>query len=148
MAKTEGHGPAPEGSLSALRNILRELSPGAPLEESLGGLLKVMSKQMGYLRVFLAIMDPETESLRLSLAHSPTRSIPATYTPGKGVVGQVYETGKPIIIPKLSENSEFLNKAFGRSPEELQTLAFVCVPITISRNGVTETLGEIGRAHV
>jgi len=143
MAKIDSHGPAPDGSLSALRSILRELSPGAPLEESLGGLLKVMAKQMGYLRVFLAIMDPETESLRLSLAHSPTRSIPATYTPGKGVVGQVYETGKPIIIPLLSENGEFLNKAFGRSPEELATLAFVCVPVTIARHGVTEVLGAL-----
>ena len=120
MAKTEAHTCAPEGSLTVLRSILRELSPGAPLEESLGGLLKVLSKQMGYMRVFLAIMDPESESLRLSLAHSPTRSIPATYTPGKGVVGQVFETGHAIIIPKLSENTEFLNKAFGRSPEELE----------------------------
>ncbi|HWR05049.1 MAG TPA: GAF domain-containing protein, partial [Humidesulfovibrio sp.] len=143
MPKTEAHASAPEGSLIALRSILRELSPGAPLEESLGGLLKVLSKQMGYLRVFLVIMDPESESLRLSLAHSPTRSIPVTYTPGQGVVGQVYETGKAIIIPKLSENSEFLNKAFGRSPEELQTLAFVSVPVTITRHGVNEVLGAL-----
>ncbi|MBI5520067.1 MAG: sigma 54-interacting transcriptional regulator [Desulfovibrio sp.] len=143
MPKTEAHVSAPEGSLSALRSILRELAPGAPLEESLGGLLKVLSKQMGYLRVFLVIMDPESESLRLSLAHSPTRSIPATYTPGQGVVGQVYETGKPIIVPRLSENGEFLNKAFGRSPEELQTLAFVSVPVVITRHGVNEVLGAL-----
>jgi len=143
MAKTEAHTCAPEGSLTVLRSILRELSPGAPLEESLGGLLKVLSKQMGYMRVFLAIMDPESESLRLSLAHSPTRSIPATYTPGKGVVGQVFETGHAIIIPKLSENTEFLNKAFGRSPEELANSAFVCVPVIITRHGAVETLGTL-----
>ena len=59
MSKTEAHACAPEGSLTALRSILRELAPGAPLEESLSGLLKVLSKQMGYLRVFLAIMTTE-----------------------------------------------------------------------------------------
>ncbi|MDP2849332.1 MAG: sigma 54-interacting transcriptional regulator [Humidesulfovibrio sp.] len=143
MANIEAHANAPEGSLTALRSILRELSPGAPLEESLGGLLKVLSKQMGYLRVFLVIMDPESESLRLSLAHSPTRSLPVTYTPGKGVVGQVYETGKAIIVPKLSDNNEFLNKAFGRTAEELQTLALVSVPVAISRHGVNEVLGAL-----
>ena len=132
-----------EGSLTALRSILRELSPGAPLEESLGGLLKVLANKMGYLRVFLVIMDPESESLRLSLAHSPTRSLPATYTPGKGVVGQVYETGKAIIVPRIADNSEFLNKAFGRSAEELETLAFVSVPVTITRHGVSEVLGAL-----
>ena len=134
---------SPENSLAALRHILHELSPGAPLEESLGGLLKALSKQMGYLRVFLAILDPEAENLRLSLSHSPTRFVPATYTPGKGVVGQVYETGKPCIIPKLSENSEFLNKAFGRSQEELESLAFICVPIVSQRLGVAEVLGTL-----
>ncbi|MDO9630908.1 MAG: hypothetical protein Q7I92_03285, partial [Humidesulfovibrio sp.] len=93
MPKYEALCPGPEGLLGSLRIILRELAPGSPLDESLGGLLKALSQQMGYVRVFLAIMDPESENLRLSLAHSPTRSIPATYAPGKGVVGQVYETG-------------------------------------------------------
>ncbi len=143
MPKSEINALTPESTLSALRHILRELSPGAPLEESLGGLLKALSKQMGYVRVFLAIMDPDAESLKLSLAHSPTRSIPATYTPGKGVVGQVYETGKPIIIPKLSENSEFLNKAFGRTPEELQSLSFLCVPVISTRHSGREVLGAL-----
>ncbi len=143
MPESEAQAGAPMGSLSALRNILRELSPGAPLEESLGGLLKVLSNQMGYLRVFLVIMDPESESLRLSLAHSPTRSLPATYTPGKGVVGQVYETGKAMIIPKLADSAEFLNKAFGRTPEELEGLSFVSVPVIIARHGVSEVLGAL-----
>lgn len=143
MPTSEAHACALEGSLTTLRSILRELSPGAPLEESLGGLLKVLANQMGYMRVFLVIMDPESESLRLSLAHSPTRSLPATYTPGKGVVGQVYETGKAIIVPRIADNSEFLNKAFGRTPEELESLAFVSVPVTITRHGVGEVLGAL-----
>ncbi len=143
MPKTEPQITSPEGSLSALRHILRELTPNATLEESLGGLLKALSKQMGYVRVFLAIMDTEAESLKLSLAHSPTRSIPATYTPGQGVVGQVYETGMPIIVERLSENNEFLNKAFGRSPEELQSLAFISVPVLSHRHGASEVLGAL-----
>jgi len=142
-AQANAQANAPQGSLTALRSILRELSPGAPLEESLGGLLKVLANQMGYLRVFLVILDPESDSLRLSLAHSPTSSLPATYTPGKGVVGQVYETGKPIIVPRIADNSEFLNKAFGRTPEELESLAFVSVPVIITRHGVGEVLGAL-----
>ena len=143
MSKSEQQSMSPKGSLGALRHILRELTPNSTLEESLGGLLKALSKQMGYVRVFLAIMDPEAESLKLSLAHSPTRSIPATYTPGKGVVGQVYETGMPMIVERLSENTEFLNKAFGRSTEELQSLAFISVPIISQRHGDTEILGAL-----
>ncbi len=143
MPKYEALCSGPEGLLGSLRIILKELAPGSPLDESLGGLLKVLSKQMGYVRVFLAIMDPESENLRLSLAHSPTRSIPATYTPGKGVVGQVYETGKPIIVPRLSEHGEFLNKAFGRSQEELESLAFLSVPVISSRRGGHEVLGAL-----
>ena len=136
------NGPAGD-HLDTLRRLLDELAPQAPLEEALGSLLKVLAKEQGYVRAFLAIMDPESESLRLSLTHSPSKSDQVTYSPGQGVIGQVFETGKAVVVPRMSENKEFLNKAFGRPEEELASLAFVCVPIISRTSGEPETLGTM-----
>ena len=129
--------------LVTLKRILDELVPYSPLEESLNTLLKILATDMGYVRAFLAIMDPETENLKLSLTYSPAKAPQATYEPGKGVVGQVFQTGRPIVVPRMSEHKEFLNKAFGRSDEELKSLAFICVPVVNQGQEGFETLGVL-----
>ncbi|MCM0756754.1 sigma 54-interacting transcriptional regulator [Desulfovibrio aminophilus] len=129
--------------LITLKRLLDEITPQAPLEESLNAILRILAKDMGYVRAFLAIVDPETDDLRLSLSYSPAKTSQVSYTPGRGVIGQVFETGKSIVVPRLSEHREFLNKAFGRSEAELKSLAFICVPIVHHSKGERETLGTL-----
>ncbi|MBU1247711.1 MAG: sigma 54-interacting transcriptional regulator [Proteobacteria bacterium] len=129
--------------LLTLKRITDELVPQAPLEESLNRLLKTMAQDIGYVRAFLVIMDPQTESLKLSLSYSPSKADPVTYSPGHGVVGQVFETGKPVVVQRMSEDPDFLNLAFGRSDDELRKLSFICIPVTSHSPGTTETIGVL-----
>lgn len=115
--------------LSTLNEILDSIAPQNDLEPSLNSILKILAKDLHFQRAFLAIMDPKSEKLKLSITHSPAKIDHVTYSPGKGVVGRVYETGKAVVIPRMSDNTDFLNKAFGRSDEELKSLSFICVPI-------------------
>ncbi|CCO22074.1 sigma 54-interacting transcriptional regulator [Maridesulfovibrio hydrothermalis] len=130
--------------LSTLNEILDSVAPHNDLEPSLNSILEILSKDLHFQRAFLAIMDPESEKLKLSITHSPAKDYSATYSPGKGVVGRVYETGKSVVIPRMSEDTELLNKAFNRSEEELNTLSFICVPVkSATSDEKQEVLGTL-----
>ncbi|KAB1443252.1 sigma-54-dependent Fis family transcriptional regulator [Pseudodesulfovibrio senegalensis] len=135
---------APDAAyLTTLKQVQEELSKQVPLEESLNHLLKILARDMGYVRAFMVIMDPKTENLKLSLTYSPAAADEVTYSPGRGVIGRVFEAGEPIIVPRMSDDPEFLNKAFGRSKEELAKLGFICVPI-INRSKIgTDIIGAL-----
>ncbi len=116
-------------SLDTLKEILDQMQPDVHLETSLKAVLQVLSHNLGYVRNFLAIYDSETRSLKLSLTHGPQKPSQVSYGEGQGVTGQVLAKGEAIIVPVIGEHPDFLNWAFGRGKEEMDTLAFVCVPV-------------------
>ncbi len=129
--------------LVTLKTIQETLKRDTPLEESLNALLKILARDMEYVRAFMVIMDPKTENLKLSLTYSPTQIADVTYSPGRGVIGRVFDSGQSISIPRLSDDQEFLNKAFGRSEEELKKLGFICVPVINRRAEEEEVIGAL-----
>lgn len=130
--------------LSTLKTIQETLKRDTPLEESLNILLKTLARDMEYVRAFMVIMDPKTENLKLSLTYSPAQAEDVTYSPGRGIIGRVFDSGESITIPRLSDDPEFLNKAFGRSEEELRKLGFICVPVKNLRSeNDTEVIGAL-----
>lgn len=49
------------------------------------------------------------------------------YNIGEGITGRVAQIGKPIIIPEISDDPNFLDRTQSRA--DLQGIAFLCVPI-------------------
>ncbi len=129
--------------LVTLKTIQETLKHDTPLEESLNTLLKTLARDMEYVRAFMVIMDPKTENLKLSLTYSPAQVDDITYSPGRGIIGRVFDSGKSITVPRLSDDPEFLNKAFGRSEEELKKLGFICVPVINHRAEEKEVIGAL-----
>jgi Nif-specific regulatory protein len=130
----------------SLRQVVAELGPQKPFQSSLKSMLRTLALNHGFLRPHLVIYDPETRTLKLSLTHGPVKNAQATYEPGQGVTGQVFATGQPVIVPKMKEHPAFLNRAFGRTEEELGTLAFICVPVLIQSrepDGGIEVIGTL-----
>ncbi|MFW5487224.1 MAG: sigma 54-interacting transcriptional regulator [Desulfovibrio sp.] len=115
--------------MRTLRQILAEIGPKSPLQSGLKGLLRILTENLGYRRAFLAIYDQESSTLKIGLTHSLSKTVEASYTPGQGIVGQVFESGRAIVVPRMKDHPEFLNKAFGRPPEELSSMAFISVPV-------------------
>jgi Nif-specific regulatory protein len=117
--------------LDTLKQILDSVDPHSPFQTGLKQLLQIVAQRQAYKRISLAIFDPKTDSLKLSLSHGDTVSSNVQYLPGQGISGQVLETGKPIIVPNPAEHPSFLNKAFGRSKDELSQLSFISVPVAL-----------------
>ncbi len=115
--------------LGTLQRIVSEMGPQRPFQSTLKSLLRTLAENHDFQRPHLVIFDPETRTLRLSLTHAPAKQSEVEYEPGVGVTGQVFSSGQPVIVPRMKDHPAFLNRAFGRTEEELQSLAFICVPV-------------------
>ena len=63
----------------------------------------------------------------------------ARYRLGEGITGRVVETGKPIVVPKVSREPMFLNRA-GKRDLQKQEITYMCVPIVVKG----KTVGALG----
>lgn len=130
--------------LESLRLMAGTLGPRRPFLSSLTEFLRMLASRHDFLRAHLVLFEPETGLLRLCLADTPPRASHGEYTPGVGVTGQVFATGKPVIVEKMQGHPLFLSLLFERSEEELGTLSFISVPILApSGSGAALSPGEV-----
>ncbi len=118
-----------EPYLDSLRHIVHCLKPGLPFREVLHRVLCTLANDMPFERPHIVVQNPENGSLHLSMAEGQTSVPHLTYAPGKGITGQVFSSGKPIIVNCMKNHPDFQNKLFERNEEQLSTLAFLCVPV-------------------
>ena len=64
------------------------------------------------------------------------------YALGEGITGKVVESGKVIIVPRLTESADFLDRT--GADHKRQNTAFFCVPIMLGQ----KVLGTIGAERV
>ena len=57
----------------------------------------------------------------------------ARYRLGEGITGRVVESGKAIVVPRVSREPLFLNRAADRPELSHQELSYISVPILINR---------------
>ncbi len=121
--------------LSLLYDISRALGQSMDLREVLGPVLKVMAEHLGMLRGTLTILNRETSEISIEEAYglSETERAKGRYKLGEGVTGRVIETGKPAVIPKISDEPMFLDRTEARKKMSSKDISFVCVPIKIGR---------------
>ncbi len=140
MASPEQN-PAPW--LDALLQITRQMGPEKPFQAGITALLRTLTSRLGFLRPHLVLFDPETGQLRLSVADAQPRDKHANYTPGVGVTGHVFATGRPVIVEKLKGDPLFLSLLFGRTEEELSQLSFISVPVLAPADADSMSMREV-----
>ena len=101
-----------EPYLDSLRHIVHCLEPGLPFREVLRRVLCSLSGDMPFERPHIVVQNPENGSLHLSMAEGQTSVPHLTYAPGKGITGQVFASGKPIIVDCMKSHPDFLNRLF------------------------------------
>jgi Nif-specific regulatory protein len=126
--------------LEALYNVSQILATGARQQQALADVLDTLDTELGLNRGTITILAPDGNEIRIEAAHnfSEEQSRRITYRIGEGVTGKVMQTGKPIIVPRVSEEPLFLNR-FERRDVAKQELSFICVPISIGN----EVIGTI-----
>jgi len=126
--------------LETLYSISHILAAGKNQKQGLAEVLDMLDSGLGMNRGTVTLLSLDGTEIRIEVAHnlSQEHSRKIRYRMGEGVTGKVMQTGKPIIVPKVSEEPLFLNR-FERWSVTQEELSFICVPISIGR----EVIGTI-----
>lgn len=117
--------------LSLLFEISELLDRSFDLRDELGPILRAISKHTGMLRGTIALLNRDKEEIVICAAHglSPEQLQRGRYRLGEGVIGKVVQTGKPVVIPSISEEPIFLNRTHARENIDREKISYICVPI-------------------
>lgn len=96
-------------------------------------MLEAISKHMGMVRGTLTLLNRESGEIFIEAAHgmSASQVERGKYRPGEGVTGMVVETGKPAVVPHISDEPLFLDRTQSRKGVRKEDISFICVPIKL-----------------
>jgi Nif-specific regulatory protein len=133
--------------LAALHEIARVLVRSDELREQLQKTLAVLSRRLGMQRGMISILDLHTGEAWLDVAQGvDVEAGSICYRPGEGITGKVAQTGRPLAIANLGNETLFLDRTGARKTLNRDELAFLCVPI-FHQNRVVGVLSADKLAH-
>jgi Nif-specific regulatory protein len=124
--------------LSLLFEISKALEQTLELKDVLRPVLRAMAHHMGMMRGTLTLLNRASRQISIEEAYglSATQQIKGSYNLGEGVTGKVVESGRPVVVPRVSEEPMFLNRTGARPNIRKQDMSFICVPIKIGQEVV------------
>ncbi len=132
--------------LQLLFEISQILDRSLDLREAVGPVIDVIAEQMGMVRGTIALVNRQTGEISIDAAHglSESQKERGRYRVGEGVTGKVIQTGRPMVVPRVSQDPLFLNRTGAREGLKKKDVAFICVPIKIG----SEVIGALSADHV
>ncbi len=126
--------------LSTLLEISQALSGTLNLRSALHRALEILAKQHGTVRGLVVLLRDNGE-LHVEASDgldAPSHAV--RYRVGEGIIGKVVESSRPIVVPRVSKEPAFLNRAAKRPELPKEELSFICVPVLLNRRAI----GAIG----
>ena len=135
MAKKLAH------EVELLADVAKALAESLDLRSTLESILYALEMHLKLERGAISILDPDSETINIVVAHGISESSRknVTYKVGEGITGLVVQTGKEVVVPDISKDPRFLAKTGERQRAKGQKVAFFCVPIKLEG----KTIGSI-----
>ncbi len=98
------------------------------LKSNLNPVIELLSNYLAAECVILTIINRASDNISIEVSFGLTDEEQArgNYKIGEGIIGKVIETGKPVVVPIISEEEGFLNKTQINLEGDI---SFICVPI-------------------
>ena len=119
--------------LQGLYRISQILATESGQRQMLAEVLDVLADDLGMTRGTICLLMPDDKELAVEVAHnlSDRQRRAVRYQMGEGITGRVVQSGKPIIVPKVSQEPLFLDRLHNRKKSIKTEVSFICVPITL-----------------
>ena len=130
-----------QSKLSLLHEFGQLLGSTTDFGKALYAILKGQDEHLDMQRGTVSLLDPNNSEVSIDIAYGLSKSEieRGRYKIGEGITGRVVESGKPVIVPRISHEPMFLNRTRAtRNAEKTQT-SFICVPVR-THKGVIGTL--------
>ncbi|HAA83796.1 MAG: Transcriptional regulator, NifA, Fis Family [Thermodesulfobacterium commune] len=117
--------------LFTLFKVSKVLSSSLNVLENLKNALQILAEDLYLTRGTVTLLDPAVNELKIAVAYGLTEEQirRGRYKIGEGIVGKVFESGQPMIVPNIGEEPMFLNKTGARV--EKDKISFLCVSIKL-----------------
>jgi Nif-specific regulatory protein len=127
--------------LSLFLEISRILDQSLDLKQVIQPVLTAVADHLGMLRGMITLLNRKSGEIFIEAAYglSPTERERGRYRLGEGITGKVTQSGQAMVIPRISEEPEFLNRTGARRGKQYQDISFICVPVKIGN----ETIGAL-----
>ena len=128
--------------LSTLLDISQTLSSSLDFRTALIQVLELLEENHGTVAGTVTLLDEQTGELRIEAA----TGIPwqaqrrAKFKIGEGVTGRVVESGRPVVVPRVSQEPLFLDRTDVWKGSGHDELSFVSMPIPVDG----KTKGSLG----
>ena len=124
--------------LSLLFEVSQILDGSMDLNQVVSPVLKAVTDQMGMERSTITLLNRNTSEIFIDAAYglSNTQREKGRYRLGEGITGKVVQSGKPMVIPNISEDPSFLNRTGARKSVSKKKISFICVPIKIGNEAI------------
>ncbi len=121
--------------LDALFRISGILAMGVGERSMLAEILDILHDGLGMRSGTIMLVSPDRQELLVEVGHNLSRRQVKTirYRMDEGITGKVVRTGKPAIVPKISEEPRFLNRLRGHRKISKDEISFICVPISAGK---------------
>jgi transcriptional regulator with GAF, ATPase, and Fis domain len=121
-----------ELKLKVLYEISHIINQGLDLDQALKNVLEILSESLAMRRATVTLKDMETGNLviRASYGLSMEEEKRGIFYLDEGVIGLIFTTREPFVVPDISKKPHFLSKTGSRRIDRGQ-VAFIGVPIVL-----------------
>ncbi len=125
--------------LETLYKISNIIASGTQQKLIFAEVLDTLENDLGMKRGTITLLSSQSDEIVIEVAHNLSdQNKHIRFRTGEGITGQVVQSGKARIVPKVSEEPQFLNR-INRIKNSSEEMSFICVPIS-SGNDVIGTI--------
>ncbi len=124
--------------VQALYQIAQLIGSALDLDRALGEILAIMHETLRMERATLVLLDEGSRRLviRASYGLTKTEQSRGIYKSGEGIIGKIYETCYPCVVPDIHNEPLFLNRTGARTHLPKGEISFIGVPVVLLDNPV------------
>jgi Nif-specific regulatory protein len=99
--------------------------------------LEMLERDHDMVKAAFVFRDANSDELYIEAGIGITaEGMRSRYKLGEGIIGRVVQSAKPIVVPDVSQEPLFLNRASRRRHLQGRAMSFVCVPIIYGRSAI------------
>ena len=124
--------------LTLLFEISQILDQSMDINQIIQPVLKAIADRFGMLRGTITVLNRSSGEISIEAAYglSTSQMEKGRYRLGEGITGRVIQAGRPMVVPKVSEEPLFLNRTGARKNLRKTDISFICVPIKIGNDTI------------
>jgi Nif-specific regulatory protein len=130
--------------LSTLLEISQALAAGVTQKSALHQVLGILDRHHSIVRGTVALLAANGDIEVVAAEGPPGGKTGAKFRVGEGITGRVVQSGKPIVVPRVSREPMFLRRTSDRPELGREEISYVCVPILLNRKAVGALGADFG----